>query len=379
MRFTPGYFDSFFSLSNPLLFGLLLSAVITIVVTYMFVKVFYPLQKKRLLEKQNHKLEKAELMALFSELDPSPQIRIDHSGRIIQTNEAARFVFTSLNNTSTNIKDILPSLPQTDYKTELSFIDSVDGNIYSINVKPGTGYDFTNIYFYDITRQKEYERDLENYKNKLKDLADKLDASIEEVKKSVSLELHDDIGHSLMALKLKASGDNPDSAEILNGINNVYEKVRDLSKDLRPADIKKLGLVLSIQNIVEGISRGSGIKSFFQHTGDESLLDDEIGSCIIRVTQEALSNIVKHSSATEFTVGLTIAEQKSGLVIIDNGQGIPEKYFDPKNYKNFGIGLFNMKERVEKFNGTLRINSNSETGTVLIIDIPSTKARDENN
>ena len=379
MLFITGYFDSFFSLSNPLLFGLLLSAVITIVVIYMFAKVFYPLQKKRLLEKQRHKLEKAELMALFSELDPSPQIRIDHSGNIIQTNEAARLVFNPLINVSTNIKDVLPSLDAKDYKTELSFVETVDGNIYSINVKPGAGFDFTNIYFYDITRQKKYESDLENYKNKLKDLADKLDISIEEVKKSVSLELHDDIGHSLMAIKLKASGDNPDTAEILEGINNVYEKVRDLSKELRPADIKKLGLVLSIQNIVEGISRGSGIKGSFQHTGNESLLDDETGSCLIRVTQEALSNIVKHSCATEFTVGLTIDGKKSGLVIIDNGKGIPEKYFDPKNYKNFGIGLFNMKERVEKYKGTFRINSNSETGTVLIIDIPLRKETDEKN
>lgn len=374
-----GSIDSFFSLSNPLLFGLLLSVVITVVVIYIFIKVFYPLQKKRLLEKQRHKLEKAELMALFSELDPSPQIRIDHLGNIIQTNEAARLVFDGIDAPSKNIKEVLPSLSIEDYKSELSFIKDINGSIYTISVKPGTNFDFTNIYFYDITQLKNYEAALEDYKNKLKDLADKLDDAVEGVKKSVSLELHDDIGHSLMALKLQASQDNPDTDRILQGIQNAYEKVRNLSKELRPADLKKLGLILSLQNLVEGMSASSGIKGSFQHSGDEALLDDEIATCIMRVAQEAMSNIAKHSGASEFTVGLTMEEKRSGLVIIDNGKGIPEKYFDPKNYKNFGIGLFNMKERVEKYKGSFRINSNSETGTVLIIDIPSKRILDENN
>jgi signal transduction histidine kinase len=366
-----GFFERFLSLSNPLLFGTLISLVVTVVIVLFFLKVLLPLQKKRFLEKQKHILETAELMALFSEMDPSPQIRIDSTGKIVQTNIAARRIFKGIASQDKNIKDILPMLNTEDFKTEKHFIDSIENDIFSINIRPGKNYDFINIYLYDITKQKNYEISLEDYKNKLKDLADKLDSTIEAVKKTVSQELHDDIGHSLMALKLKASHDDADTGELLTGINTVYEKVRELSKELRPADISKLGLTASVENLIANLAQSSKIKGSFECKGEEIIAGENIGTCIFRVTQEAMSNIVKHSKATEFKVCLQFSEEMIDLIIIDNGVGIPEKYFSAKNYSHFGIGLFNMKERVEKYNGTFRINSNSETGTVLIIQLPT--------
>jgi len=364
------YIERFFSLSNPLLFGVLIASVVAVVIILFFLRVFLPLQKKRLLEKQKHKLEKAELMALFSELDPSPQIRINSKGIITQTNRAARNIFPGIDSEGKNINYLLPNLKEEDYKTERNFIETVSGNIFSISIKPGEGFDFINIYLHDITKQKNYETSLEDYKNKLKDLAEKLDTSIEDVKKTVSRELHDDIGHSLMALKLKASHDNVEAESLLGEITTVYEKVRELSRELRPADITKLGLITSIQSLVDTMSKSTGIAGLFEHNGREIESGNDIATCLVRVTQEALSNIAKHSGATEFTVGLTVEDDSADLIVVDNGKGIPEKYFDPKNYKNFGIGLFNLKERVEKYKGKLRINSNGETGTVLIIQIP---------
>ncbi len=370
MQGTASYADKFLSLSNPLLFGLLIAFIVAVVIVLFFMKILLPVQRAGILEKQKHLLETAELMALFSEMDPDPQLRINKTGEIIQTNLAARNVFKGIEKKGKEIADLLPALKPDEYFSEKHFITTISGAIYSIDIKPGADFDFTNIYLHDITVQKNNEKALEDYKDKLKELADRLDGTIEGMKKTVSQELHDDIGHSLMALKLKASMDDINSGEILKGITTVYEKVRELSRELRPADIGRLGLALSIQNLVETMSRGAGIKGTFEFDGGEINLADEIALCLYRVTQEALMNIVKHSKADEFTVALKADNDTADLIIIDNGRGIPEKYFDPKNYKQFGLGLFNMKERVEKFKGTFKINSNSETGTVIIIQIP---------
>ena len=367
------------SLNNPLLFGLLIAMVVTVVVILFFFKVFFPLQKKRFIEKQKHILETAELMALFSEMDPSPQVRVNIEGKIVQTNRAAREVFKGIDNPEKSIKEILPALNPEDLKADKHFIESIGESIFSISIRPGKNYDFINIYLYDITKQKNYESSLEEYKNKLKDLADKLDSSIESVKKTVSQELHDDIGHSLMALKLKASLDEVNNDDILAGIITVYEKVRELSRELRPADIGKLGLVGSIQSLINNITNTSGIKGTFDYYGKEVKAGENIAICILRVTQEALSNIVKHSKASEFTIGLKAKEEMIELIIADNGTGIPEKYFNAKNYRNFGVGLFNMKERVEKYNGAFTIKSNPDTGTLLIIQLPLNEKQYENN
>lgn len=364
------YIEHFFSLSNPLLFGVLIALVVTVVIVMFFLKVLLPLQKKRFLEKQKHILEKAELMALFSEMDPSPQIRINRNGEIVQTNQAARRMFPGINAAGGKITRILPELKQEDLDADKQFIETIGENIFSISIKPGNNFDFINIYLHDITKQKNYETSLEDYKNKLKDLADKLDSSIEDVKKTVSQELHDDIGHSLMALKLTASKEDINAGELLPGIITVYEKVRELSKELRPADISKLGLATSIQSLVDNMVKSTGLSGTFDYKGSRINPGDEISTCLVRVTQEALSNIAKHSGAAEFTIGLQIEEERADLIIVDNGKGIPAKYFNAKNYRDFGIGLFNMKERVEKYNGTFKINSNGETGTVLIIQIP---------
>lgn len=371
MESITGYLERFFSWNNPLLLGILIAIVVTAVIVSFFLKVLLPIQKKRIIEKQRHLLETAELMALFSEMDPSPQIRIDNTGKIIQTNIAARNIFKGIAGSDKNINVLLPNLSAEDYKTDKHFIEAIGNNIFSINIKPGTNYSFINIYLYDITKQKQNEESLEDYKNRLKNLADKLDTTIEDVKKTVSLELHDDIGYSLMALKLKASHDDANAGELITDINNVYEKVRSLSKELRPTDIRKLGLVNSVQTLVDNMAKNSGIKGSFECSGNEEVLGESIANCICRVTQEALNNIAKHSRAKEFTVCLQIGGESLDLIIVDNGVGIPQKYFDTKNYSSFGIGLFNMKERVEKYNGIFKINSNSETGTVLLIQLPT--------
>jgi len=331
------------------------------------------MKKKSILDSQKHLLEKAELMALFSELDPNPQIRIDKKGKIIKTNDAARSIFKDSGIENRSINEIIPSLKMNGGLEEKQFTDTIEDKIFSINIKPGGNYDFTNIYLHDITKQKNYEASLEEYKNKLKELADKLDFTIEDVKKTVSGELHDDIGQRLLALKLKASQDKTKPEELLPDVESVYQRVRQLSRELRPSDLGKIGLRVSVQSLVENVSNSSGIKGSFEYYGNDEKIEDSLATCIFRVIQEALNNILKHSKAEEFSVTFHSDEEGINFYVIDDGVGIPKEYFEAKQFKNFGIGLFNMKERIEKYNGVFNISSDTETGTVLSVRIPAQK------
>lgn len=372
------YFKQFLTFDNPLFFAFILSIIIIGVIILIFFKVILPLQKKFVSESQRFLLEKAELMALFAEMDPEPLIRTDPTGFIIQTNEASRKIFPDIEDKEKKIEDILPSFKQN--STDTTFIENINGRIFSVIAKEYNRLGFTNLYLHDITQIKKYETDLENYKNRLKSFADKLDKQYEELKKSIAAELHDDIGQKLIMVKLKLSHSGKyDKEEIQNDLEKIYQSVRQISRTLKPNEINNLGLKLSTQSLVNYISESSRINGSFEYLGKEEKLDPEIEICIYRVIQESLNNIIKHSQANEFSVQIELNEKYVNIIISDNGVGIPDEYFTSRELMNNGTGLFSMKERIEKLKGKLKINSNHNEGTVLVIKLPKESSLNAKN
>jgi len=369
MNSLDNYIKQFLTFNNPLFFALILSIIIIGVIILIFFKVILPLQKKFVSENQRFLLEKAELMALFAEMDPEPLIRTDLTGFIIQTNEASRKIFTNIEDKEKKIEDILPSFKKK--STDIVFVENINGKVYSVIAKEYNTLGFTNFYLHDITQIKKYETDLENYKNRLKSFADKLDKQYEELKKSIAAELHDDIGQKLIMIKLKLSHSSKyDNEEIQNDLEIIYQSIRQISKTLKPNEINNLGLKLSTQSLVNYISESSKINGSFEYLGREEKLDPEIEICIYRIIQESLNNIIKHSQANEFSVQIELNEKYVNIIISDNGIGIPDEYFISRELMNNGTGLFSMKERIEKLNGVLKINSDHNEGTILVIKLP---------
>ena len=320
-------------------------------------------------------MEQAKLMALFSELDPDPLLRINAGGEIIQTNVASREIFGSVNTNKLKIDNILKGLRDNSAELikderEITFIETIGGKTYSVNVKGNSAFEFANIYLHDITKIKEYEVELEDYKDKLKTLAERLELKFESEKKSISSELHDDIGQRLVLLKLKFSQLDNNDGDIFKDLEEIYSRVRELSHLLKPAEIDELGLRFAVQNLVEKVKSDSHLEGSFISLGDEYRLNPEAEICLFRVVQEALSNILKHAEAKEFSVQLLFNNENIDLIISDDGKGIPNEYFKSKDLKNFGIGIFSMKERVESFKGTMKINSFPQEGTSIIINMP---------
>lgn len=365
------YTEQFFTFNNPFFFALILSAAVISIVTLLFVKIIFPLQKKFITESQRYLLERAELMALFANIDPDPLIRVDSSGNIIQTNEASRKIFPDIGSKGKKIYEIIPSYKQLSSDSETPIVEKVNNKIFSVIVRGDDKLGFNNIYLHDITQIKNYELVLESYKNKLKSFADKLDYEYEELKRSLSLELHDDIGQKLIVAGLKLSDPGKYTTnEIQSDLEKIYQRLREISKTLKPTELHNLGLKLSVQSLVQNISTNSKIAGSFEFLGEDEKLGSEIESSIFRLIQESLNNIIKHSKASEFSVQIQTDKNKVNIIVSDNGIGIPAEYFTLNGMNNSGIGLFGMRERVERLGGTLKINSSSGEGTVLIIQLP---------
>lgn len=374
------YWEQLLTFNNPFFFTLILSFAVISVIILVFIKVVFPLQKKFITESQRYLLERAELMALFANMDPDPLIRIDSAGNIIQTNEASRNIFPSIGVKGKKIFEIIPSFSKIDKDSEVPIVEKINNKIFSVIVRGDEKLGFNNIYLHDVTQIKNYELVLENYKNKLKSFADKLDNEYEELKRSLSLELHDDIGQKLIVARLKLSDlSKYTTTEIQSDLEKIYQRLREISKNLKPAEVKNLGLKLGIQSLVQNISSDSKIAGTFEFLGEDEKLGTEIESCIYRVVQESLNNIIKHSEASEFSVQIEADKSKVNVIVSDNGVGIPPEYFTLSGLSYSGTGLFGMRERIEKLNGNLKINSSTGEGTVLIIQLPRRYKLNGNN
>src|ERR1035437_5905728 len=175
------YIHNFLTFNNPFFFALILCIVIVTILILIYFKYIFPLQKKLVFENQRYLMEKAELMALFAEMDPDPLIRIDAKGNIIQTNEESRKIFPDIEKKGKTIKDFLPSFDNQLSGNGEGFIETIDKKIYSIHIKKKPELTFQNIYMNNITDLKNYEYLQEVNRRRLKLLTDKLDNEIEEL------------------------------------------------------------------------------------------------------------------------------------------------------------------------------------------------------
>ncbi len=385
MNEVDSYINQLLSVSNPIVYSFLFTSLIVSFMFFLFFKVIIPMRIKFYQEKQNILLEQAKLTALFSELDPDPSIRCNIKGEIIQTNEATRKLFEGKELNGILLNDLLKGfkydvLELITINGEISFIEEIENKIFLVNVRGNNSYKFAHIYMNDITRLREYEIELEDYKEKLRTLAERLESRFEKQRKQLSSELHDDIGQKMVLLKMKINKLRIiDDIELFKDVEQIYKRIREVSHMLKPAEIDDLGLKYSMQTLVNKVSGDSKLKGYFSFLGGEEKFDPELELCLYRIAQEAVTNIMKHAEANEFSIQLINRENQIEMMISDDGKGIPKEYFESKDLKNYGIGLFGMKERLKNFDGSVKINSAPGEGTNIIIKVPKLIAENEKN
>jgi len=188
----------------------------------------------------------------------------------------------------------------------------------------------------------------------------------------IAKDLHDSLGGLLSTIKLRVDNIKGNLSED-RGLSEVTKatdlldiavsEVRNISQDLQPGALKRLGLVPSIYDLINRYRGENSPEITFEHFGIPPDLEQNFSLSIFRIIQEILNNAIKHAQATEIFIQLNREGKDIVINIEDDGVG-----FDPdKKYES--MGLENIKSRINILKGSLEIDSRPYEGTSFVIHV----------
>lgn len=192
-----------------------------------------------------------------------------------------------------------------------------------------------------------------------------------------SHELHDELGQSLTALKANVAALAPQNfagtrRDCIALVDEAIGNVRELSQLLHPVILDDFGLDSALRWLAEKFSQRTGIQVHYQSNFSGRLADDT-ETHLFRISQEALTNVARHSGATEVRMVLAQGGDRIGLTIRDNGRGMPA--MQPKGKPS--LGLVGMRARARQAGGELTIGSGREPGVEIRVSVPAREQTDE--
>jgi signal transduction histidine kinase len=205
----------------------------------------------------------------------------------------------------------------------------------------------------------------------------RLEAAKEEERRFLAHELHDELGQSLTALKLRlqlgnqalAAPPNDGTPQALVLIDQLIARVRRISVDLRPPLLDEVGLGPALRVYLEGQAALSKVPiELAVQDGVEARLAPDLEIACFRVVQESITNALRHAGAARIRVHLVRTADRVSLAIRDDGRG-----FDPAALSGdlaSHLGIVGMRERVRARAGLFRLTSSPGTGTDIEIDLP---------
>src|SRR6266487_5036092 len=222
--------------------------------------------------------------------------------------------------------------------------------------------------------------------DELRDYASLITRVQEEERRRLARELHDDTAQALIALSLGLDGlgraigklDLPaKDARWLKNLQDMADRtlegVRRACRDLRPSVLDDLGLRAALEWLSDS-SSSRGIPCAFTCAGFIRPTTPEAEIAIFRIVQEALSNIWRHSQATQASIELRYFPHLLQLTVCDNGKGFSaQQFLDISHHSQSGLGLVGMRERAMLIGATLAINSSSGEGCKVELSLPFSK------
>ena len=223
----------------------------------------------------------------------------------------------------------------------------------------------------DVTDRKHLEEELIlKERSRQKQIAQAAVDAQEKERADIGKELHDNISQMLTSTKLfldilrnKAPDELLDRS--LKNINSIIQEIRNLSRSLVPSSIEDLGLIASINDMLDNI-RAAGVLDveFYPAMETEQMLSSNARLTLYRIVQEQINNIVRHAEASQVIIELFPENDYVELVITDDGKG-----FDVETIRK-GMGLKNMKSRAELLNGSAELITAPGKGCKLKVLIP---------
>lgn len=229
------------------------------------------------------------------------------------------------------------------------------------------------LYYRFKNKQKIDKQKLELLKKEKKLLAiDYMIQGQEEERKRIAQDLHDGLGGFLSSAKIQMKNIKQEGKEIQNLslfnkaenlIDKAYQEVRRISHDMMPGALVDFGLFAAIEDLAMQINQLGKLKIQTYCTSTDSNIDKGKQSIIYRIIQEAIANTIKHAKAEKMLIQITSNDKAINLTIEDDGIG-----FNP-TATHEGIGLKNIKSRVNYLNGKIDIISNPNEGSIYEIEL----------
>jgi signal transduction histidine kinase len=233
-----------------------------------------------------------------------------------------------------------------------------------------------------ITERVQAELELRASREQLRTLASHVQAASEDERASTARKIHDLLSQTLTRLKidlvwLQRRLENPCEAqprkslvpriaEMIGMADQAVSTVQRIATELRPAVLDSLGLCAALEWLARDFREHGEIACRAIVPGGELRIDKVVATAAFRIVQESLTNVTRHSRATEAEIRLTEEGEKYVLSIHDNGSGIDhEKLRDP-----LSIGLAGMRERALLLGGSLEILSGPNSGTTIEARFP---------
>jgi signal transduction histidine kinase len=224
----------------------------------------------------------------------------------------------------------------------------------------------------------EMSRKVKSAQEGLHDYIGAITSAQEEERTRLARELHDDTIQAVIALKQRvqlaqklvkdqAGRQSLQELEIL--AEQTVENLRRLTRALRPIYLEDLGLVTALEMLAREVSQNNALTVNFHKTGQERRLSREVELSLYRITQEALSNVVKHSHAVQAALNINFTPTEVQIEVDDNGIGfsVPNSptEFAPKGH----FGLLGMHERADLIGAKLQVWSTPGKGSRLKVQV----------
>lgn len=231
----------------------------------------------------------------------------------------------------------------------------------------------------DITQRLQTEDDLRKTRERLETLSHRLLEVQEGERRHIARELHDEIGQALTAVKINlqamhrtvdAEARSSRVRESVEIIDHAISQVRNLCLDLRPSILDDLGIVAALRWYLDRVAHRAGFESHFIENGIESRLGSDLETTCFRITQEALTNIVRYAEARRVEVELRRNNGDLYLTIRDDGVGFNVDEAKEKAIRGGSLGILGMQERVSLSGGVLEFKSVIDYGTEVIAKFP---------
>lgn len=218
------------------------------------------------------------------------------------------------------------------------------------------------------------ERELEENRQ----LTHLIQKHIEDERRSLARELHDELGQYVTAIKTFAVAIANQTKEkvpevessaqtIVAAANHIYDGMHNIIRQLRPGSLDNLGLQETLKDLVNHVQEQQpALSMHLTMNGDLDSLGETLNINLYRIVQESVNNAIKHAQATELNIHLGVSDAQLTLQIQDNGKGMDIDAVDQSNH----FGLLGIRERVQGLHGQFSVVSKLGQGTTINISIP---------